>query len=475
MQPAKQHHYFRWFSLLVACIIFTTTQHQAFFWDTIQLGSKQAWFFYEYNFTRWLLPDDIDSGHFPLFGAFLAFVWKILGKNLFFSHLAMLPVNFLLVLGICRCAAIFFKGKWLWVIIFLLLAEPALITQMHLMSPDVILMTSFVWVLWGIYTRNNLILVLSYIVLCLISLRGLMLGIGILSFFLYTFFFARQKKHNDYFFLKAAWPGLLLSFGYLLVHWYAKKWVGFHQNSPWAESFLWADLQQMFRNLLLILWRIGDHGRIIGIILILIVVGKYPKRFLEDAFFKKGIIFLGFMALPLLISGIVFSQLTAHRYYLPIYFLLIFGLGLMTYFSSLKTGIKKIIIGVSGVALLSGHFWKYPDHIAQGWDCMMTHRPYFSLHTKMSGYLDDNNISINEVATFFPSRAPGVFTHLNEETTSFLSWGDPDAVYVYLSSVHNDAPDDLRNKLKTIKPVWFEKEGLLYAGLYRVDDIISDK
>jgi len=460
---------------LLAFAFFATSYHQPFFWDTIQLGAQHAHFFYDNNFRLWLLPDEIDSGHFPMFGMYLAIVWKILGKSLLSGHLAMLPVNFLLIYGICRFTALFFVGKWSWVIIILLLAEPALTTQMQLISPDVVLMTSFIWTLYGIYTRNKTILVFSYMVLCLISMRGLFLGVGISSFFIFSLLFNRQSNQSDYFFLKAAIPGLMLSLGYMLIHWYAKNWVGFHQDSPWAKSFLWADAWQMIRNLAVICWRMADHGRIFGIAFLILILIINHRIYLHDAKLKKSCTLFGFVSVPLLVPGIVFSQLTAHRYYMPVYFLLIFGLGYIIYNSSINTAFKKTIIGVSFIALLSGHFWKYPDHIAQGWDCVLMHRPYFSLHDKMLEYLSEHDIRSNEVATFFPSLAPKKFTHLNSDRTTFLPWGDSAAVYVYISSVHNDAPDSVWRKIKNIKPVWYEKKGLLHSGLYRMDDINSDE
>ncbi len=475
MQPIMRNHYFEWFSFGYASFIFIITFNQPFFWDTIQLGSKQAYFFYDNNFNSLLLPDEIDSGHFPLFGIFLAAFWKLLGKTLFYSHLAMLPINFLLTLGICRWSALFFKGKWLWVMTFLLLAEPAFTTQMQLISPDVILMTAFVWVVWGIYKRNNSILIFAFTVLCLISLRGLLIGMGIFSFFMWRYFFKHEYKHGYYNDLKISLPGLSLSLGYMLFHWYAKRWIGFHQNSPWAESFVWVDPHQMVKNIALIIWRFADHGRILVLIFLLFVLWMDRKLFVTDVKIRNGILLLICVAVPLVVPGIVFSHLAAHRYYMPMYFLLIFGLGWITYNSSLKANIKNVIVSFSFISLLTGHLWKYPNHIAQGWDCVLMHRSYFSLHEKMIEFMRNHNINKNEVATFFPSIASAKVTHLNSDTTAFLTWNDPKAVYVYFSSVHNDAPDDIWKRVKTIKPIWFKKEGLIQAGLYRLDDIELDK
>ncbi|MEQ8562303.1 MAG: hypothetical protein RID18_12400, partial [Cytophagales bacterium] len=51
----------------------------------------QAYHFFENGLDKTLLPDNIDSGHIPAFGFYLAIWWKILGKTLWVSHLAILP------------------------------------------------------------------------------------------------------------------------------------------------------------------------------------------------------------------------------------------------------------------------------------------------------------------------------------------------------------------------------------------------
>lgn len=75
--------------------LFFTFPATFIFWDTTHLASAQADWFYTHGTNSLLLPDHIDSGHPPLTGWLLAWVWKIMGKGLIQSHLMMLP--FLLV------------------------------------------------------------------------------------------------------------------------------------------------------------------------------------------------------------------------------------------------------------------------------------------------------------------------------------------------------------------------------------------
>jgi hypothetical protein len=84
----KFHLYF----LFAILFILTYFNKEHFlFWDTVQLAGKHGLFFYENNFLSFVLPNEIDSGHIPFFGFYLAIIWKIFGKSLVVSHFAMLP------------------------------------------------------------------------------------------------------------------------------------------------------------------------------------------------------------------------------------------------------------------------------------------------------------------------------------------------------------------------------------------------
>ena len=76
--------------ILFTGLTFLVVDH-FFFWDTIQLASIPAHFYYENNFSKLFLPMQNDTGHVPIFGAYLALIWTIFSKSLFISHIAMLP------------------------------------------------------------------------------------------------------------------------------------------------------------------------------------------------------------------------------------------------------------------------------------------------------------------------------------------------------------------------------------------------
>ncbi|NJO86864.1 MAG: hypothetical protein HC821_02075 [Lewinella sp.] len=74
---------------LGALLVYFWTADFPFFWDSIQLASRQATHFYDGG--GLLLPNAIDSGHPPGFGLYLAIWWQLPGRQLWVSHLAMVP------------------------------------------------------------------------------------------------------------------------------------------------------------------------------------------------------------------------------------------------------------------------------------------------------------------------------------------------------------------------------------------------
>ncbi len=127
-----------------------------FFWDTMQLASQHAHFFYENtHFSTFLLPDDMDSGHPPTFGFYLALMWRLFGKSLTVSHLSMLPF---LIGSIWQAWKLGEKtvGEG-WTLWFLLLLSvcPVVAGQAVLVSPDIALLFFFLMALNAIFDAND--------------------------------------------------------------------------------------------------------------------------------------------------------------------------------------------------------------------------------------------------------------------------------------------------------------------------------
>jgi hypothetical protein len=64
------------------------SRNHPFFWDTVLTSTIAQWF-YENGTDNGITPLIWDSGHPTLFQLYLSSAWKILGKSLYVSHLAI--------------------------------------------------------------------------------------------------------------------------------------------------------------------------------------------------------------------------------------------------------------------------------------------------------------------------------------------------------------------------------------------------
>ena len=265
-----------------AALMTWSGRHDPFFWDTVQLASKHAHHFYE-NGLRWIpLPENIDSGHPPVFGFYLAHVWHFFGKTLPASHVAMLPfllLNIWLLYRLGRRLGGDARAFWL---LPLVLLDPVMAGQSLLVSPDLVLVGGFLFTVEGILGRNRVFMLLGSLLLCLVSIRGMMTAGALFAWnFWYccrAFSFPLLSRRNflslrpwlvsTLFFL----PGFAFAAWFLWWHRAATGWIGLHPNSPWAPTFEPAQGLELLRNVLVIGWRwLGEgfgRARLAGALLI---------------------------------------------------------------------------------------------------------------------------------------------------------------------------------------------------------------
>ena len=141
--------------MLVALLATWQVRDHAFFWDTVQLASRHAHWYYGQHFQHLLLPDEIDSGHPPGFGMYLAAVWVLFGKSLAASHLAMLPFLFGIIYLLYIIGSYFGGQRSSWMLILLAFAGPVLAGQSVLVSPDIVLVFAFLLALSGILYQKE--------------------------------------------------------------------------------------------------------------------------------------------------------------------------------------------------------------------------------------------------------------------------------------------------------------------------------
>ena len=433
-------------NILPFLILFTLltifVSNNIFFWDTVQLGAKHGLHFYETGFAEWLLPDDIDSGHIPVFGMYLALVWMIFEKSLLVSHLSMLPFLVGIVIQSFYLVRKYVPQNYLWLAMSIFLFEPTLLGQSVLISPDIPLVFFFLLALNSILNNHRFFLLTGILGLFLISMRGGMLSFALLLLDLF-FNYKKFTTHPFITLLKMSWsylPGFILFCIYNYVHYSQKNWIGYHAESPWASSFQHVGYAGILKNIIVLAWRLLDFGRVFLWIAGLLLAFGYFSRYSKDNKLKELVIIFLVILTSSSVSFLLYKGLNAHRYILPAY--LTFAL-LVIYMLFNSDIVKKTWIGILlCIGLLSGHLWVYPSNISQGWDASLAHLPYYGLREKILSDMKAQNIEVDEVACVFPNQSQKRFMDLSNSMDQHTSFDHNKSKYVLYSNVYNDFTDE---------------------------------
>lgn len=439
-----------------------------FFWDTIQLGSKHAHHYYHTGFAQLLLPDDIDSGHPPFFGMYLAATWMLFGKSLAVSHWAMLP--FVLgIVGLLFPVGRHFGGNRGWAFPLLALALPPLSGQLVLVSPDVVLAFGFLLGLFGVLYQKDWALALGALLLAAVSTRGMMTVVILFLFELYLRFSMLNRAANKpmtylYSVLKTLPPYLpsgLLALAFLLYHYLEKGWIGYHAGSEWAPSFARVGLGGLLKNGLVLGWRLADYGMVFSWVALGLVIWRKPTTFRHPK--VQSALWLAGISLVLLTpTFLLYSGLQQHRYLLP----LLLAALLLAFSAIAQSSWNRIwkdrLFALLFTGLLTGHFWVYPDHIAQSWDTTLAHLPYYRLKDQMIAYLDEQGIPLETVGAAFPETGPQYFKDLSGRASGFAPKDLSKQRYILYSNVMNDFSD---GELEQLQSGWTVLKQLERGGV----------
>jgi len=422
-----------------------------FFWDTVQLASKHAHWYYENSFKYFMLPDAIDSSHIPSFGILLAIVWKIFDKSLFISHLFILPFLLGIVHQSYKLITHFFHEKNILYVLIIFLLDPTLLSQSILVSPDIVLVFLFLFTLNMILQNNRKNIVLGTIALSLVSMRGMMITVVLFLFDLYSNYTITKDKN---WFIKlfksilAYVPAGILTLTFLLYHYRVKGWIGYHENSPWAACFEKVNLAGFLRNMGILVWRLVDFGRIVLWLVLLTAIIILNKRIRFSNNIKSLFILFLLLVTILPLTMLLHKNLLAHRYLLPLYLVFSLIVCFLVFESMNNRKLKKILFAIIAIGLITGNLWVYPEKISQGWDSTLAHIPYYKLRNQMITYIKQKNLPLSEIGTAFPNSASFKYIDLTNEDFGFAEKDFQKNNFIFYSNVMNDFSDSEIDELK---------------------------
>lgn len=420
-----------------------------FFWDAVQLASLHAHHFYE-NPGTLILPDDLDSGHIPIFGYYLSLMWKIFGRNLPVSHFAIFPF----LIGIVYQAYIlihrYIPKDFAYVSLMLFLADPTFLSQASMVSSDIALFFFFLLSLNAVLSNKRLLMTIGFLGLFAMSMRGMMISLALLFFDLYKNYDWKRKSFLELLKMSMPYlPAFLFAVIYFTIHYTVKGWFAYHPDSPWAGSFERVGLTTMIYNLGIMGWRIIDFGRIFLWVTAFILIIPRFKKFLADTKLREMIILAILLTICLGYSFITYRYLQGHRYILPVFSIISLAVAYIIWNYVHTRLFRFSVITFIVFALLSGNFWVYPEKVAQGWDSSLAHWPYFEMREDMINYMETHGIDYNEVASDFPNTTKRKYLELNDDDSRHLFVDLDQNKYVLYSNVYNNFSDEEIDRLKS--------------------------
>lgn len=429
------------FWLLVYILLVILSLDHIFFWDTVQLASKQAHHFYEGSMWQFLLPDEIDSGHLPFMGWMLAWCWKVLGKSLMVSHLMMLPWVVALVFQVHVFSKNMTTGIWVPVVAGLLLLDPTLMAQCSLVSPDVILMVGFLIMVNGSWVHKNTVTLLGALFCVLASNRGAMVVAAVVVWqALVNWERGNSGLRSQVKSILPFLPAIGVFIAFQVYHLASKSWIGYHDASPWAASFDRVSGMSMLKNIALIGWRMADFGRWLFLLILGLRCLQFFHQCQRDRVLKSLLLLWASLALFLLPSMVLHTGLTGHRYLLP---LIVVFLAITAKYVSLLPSFRyqQLLLIAAAFSLLTGHCWIYPKGVAQGWDASLAHWPYFELRSKMEVFLDKKGIRKADVASAFPNLAERKYLDLSDSKEKHALKDLKQNEYFLYSNIYNEVTE----------------------------------
>jgi len=447
---------------LGAILLVFIVRDVSFFWDNILVGSQYADWYYQTNFSRLFVPEAM-AGYPPLFGMYLAGIWKIFGRSLASSHWAMLPFLFGIIYQSHLLASKFLKDYWIYTALGLMLLDPTVLAQCTQIGPDVPMLFLYLICANGITSGNKIYMAIALLGMSLLSPRAeiAIFAIGISDLLINKKFIFNHWRNA----LTASLPyvpGLLVLILWHYYHYQHFGWIFYNPSTnDLAER---VGLGGVLRNAALIIWRIADFGRIVILIITSYLLWiSWKRKIFTDKIEQVCYLTLS----PLLVYSLiflVFKNPVAHRYYTIVYVFvgLLFTLCCVEY---LRIKIRWYAITLVFIVFLSAHFLVYPDTIAKGWDASLAYLPYDKCRKEMISYLKNQHISPCRVVSDFPACEKFDHTDLNGDTASFATEPNLKGDYTLYSNVMNsDTIATIINNQHLIHEI---HHGQVYCRLYR--------
>ena len=433
------------------------------FWDSVLLSGKYGLHFYQHFFTTAFVPEAL-AGYPPLWGYYLAIVWKLTGgPSLFWSHIAMWPILMLLVYNAFSFTDSLGLKSPKFILIAVLLLEPVLLAQSTQVAPDLALTAFFFGGLAAIYRKHSLLAAVYVLLLIWLSPRG---GFHALALVMVSV----MQAHRTGTFIRSNNPAIYPAASFLLgaliwylPHYFHFGWVGYQPNSAWEASTKLVDSAGFVKNFAVLFLRFADYNRWALAFILLWAVWRHFKTFRQHSSWHALILVFAIVVAVQLPIWLMYSNPIGHRYLIVPFILLSWYTVELLYLNSKRAWLLVLLIAV---LLATGHWAVLPIGFARGWDATLAHLPYFSVKDEAWQFIHNKGIDPTQVCTSFPANEPQRYLKLNDQNDGLSTCNAvEDAAYVLWSNVFNikQTPDTVRYEI-----VWHRKKGQVVMELWQL-------
>ena len=433
-----------------------------FFWDGISKASRASWIF-ENNFSSLIVPSDINSGHPPLWIASLALTWEVLGKSLWASRLLLLFINFGVFYQLYRLVRSLFADNVPPILFFFICLEPTLLAQTTSLNNDMMLLFFTVLGCNAVLKNKTLLLTLALVGVLMTNLRGvyIFIALAISHYVLHKNDYIEATKKQ----LLAYLIALIMFLLFAIYQYYEIGWAIISKQSNYAQHREVATFQRIAKNGLAYLKFYLDFGRIFIVIPLLILLWKYRKPTLKfNKAIHKTFLLLMIFAIVFFFGIVPFSNPSGPRYVMFAYIITMILFVNLLYDQNTRITIKKWILPVVSIGLISGHFWIYPPKIAQAWDSSLAYLNYFPVENKMRNYIETNKINQNQIGTYLRwNEIDQSYARENKEATFFQIPDLNRDQFIVLSNVENSMP---KETIDIVMHSWLLKQKFSQMGVF---------
>lgn len=397
----------KYFFLVIVVIqlcLWLVVKNDPFFGDAVVSTSLAANHIFDEHLSTIFYPIEGDPGHPTLFPYLMAMCWQVFGKSLPVSHACAILVSLWLAFVFRKITKLYIQdeatvNKTLLLLCFM----PTFVAQSAMMLGNLVLIASLFTAIYGLLSRQYKWLLIGSLIMMVSHLQGsfFLVGLAIGDCWLHYTENGLWGWVKQRFFLYAI-PFLLLC-TWLGLHYLHTGWF---VNSPsYDNRGNVSGLSSIFKNLVLIGWRLVDFGMLpfYGLFAYALLKRKGSKQ-LKQLWVILTVTFS-------LILVLVLQDSFGHRYFLGLSLLMIVIVAdSLRYMSSTQQHLWFIILLLS---LLAGNFIFYPGkNLGDG---TLAYRGYFKAEQKIKQDFADTTIFYGYAPIANSSR----LTHLSAQGLRF--------------------------------------------------------